>query len=61
MRQRGGFAIRHQTGSHAILRHSADASRRVTVPIHGRDLKTGTLRNIVREAGLTVDEFVRLL
>lgn len=36
-------------------------SRRVTVPMHTRDLKRGTLRSIVREAGLSVAEFVRFL
>ena len=59
--QRGGFALHRQAGSHAILRHESDLARRVTVPMHNRDLKTGTLRSIVREAGLTVDEFVALL
>jgi predicted RNA binding protein YcfA (HicA-like mRNA interferase family) len=33
----------------------------VIVPIHSRDLKRGTLRAILREAGLTVAEFVALL
>jgi predicted RNA binding protein YcfA (HicA-like mRNA interferase family) len=36
--------------------------RRVSVPAHGgRDLKPGTLRGVIRDAGLTVEEFVRLL
>jgi predicted RNA binding protein YcfA (HicA-like mRNA interferase family) len=58
---RAGFFVHHQSGSHAVLRHRTDASRRVTVPMHSRDLKRGTLRSIVREAGLSVDQFVRLL
>ncbi len=53
--------MHRQSGSHAILRHGSDATRRVTVPMHTRDLKRGTLRSIVRQSGLTVDEFVRLL
>jgi hypothetical protein len=34
----------------------------VTVPVHsGRDLKPGTLRSIIRQAGLSVEEFKELL
>ena len=34
----------------------------VVVPFHGgKDLKPGTLRSIIRQAGLTVDEFLDLL
>jgi predicted RNA binding protein YcfA (HicA-like mRNA interferase family) len=34
----------------------------VTVPVHSnRDLKAGTLRSIIRQAGLTIEEFSRLL
>lgn len=58
---RAGFYVHHPTGSHAILRHRNDTARRVTVPMHAGDLRRGTLRSIVREAGLSVDEFVRLL
>ena len=56
-----GFFVHHQTGSHLVLRHADDTSLRVTVPMHGRDLKRGPLRSIIRQAGLTVEEFVRLL
>jgi predicted RNA binding protein YcfA (HicA-like mRNA interferase family) len=58
--RRAGFFVHHQTGSHAILKNTS-SPRRVTVPMHNRDLKPGTLRAIVREAGMTVDEFVALL
>ncbi|HQZ14070.1 MULTISPECIES: type II toxin-antitoxin system HicA family toxin [Bradyrhizobium] len=34
----------------------------MTVPVHaGRDLKPGTLRSIIRQTGLTVEEFTELL
>ena len=34
----------------------------LSVPVHrGRDVKRGTLRDLIRDAGLTVDEFVKLL
>jgi predicted RNA binding protein YcfA (HicA-like mRNA interferase family) len=55
---RGGFVIHHTTGSHYILKKG---SRRVTVAYHGKDLKPRTLRSIVEQAGLTVDEFLDLL
>lgn len=56
-----GFFVHHQTGSHAVLRHGTDSARRVTVPMHARDLKRGTLRAIVRSAGMSVEEFADLL
>ncbi len=56
--QKLGYQVDHQTGSHMILRHPQ--MRRLTVPNH-RELAKGTLRSPIREAGLTKDEFVRLL
>ena len=53
-----GYQIDHQTGSHIILRHPN--RRRLTVPDH-RELAKGTLRSLIREAGLTKDQFVQLL
>ena len=47
-----------QTGSHIILRHSS--GRRLTVPNHG-ELAKGTLRALIREAGLTKEQFAELL
>lgn len=53
--QRHGFAIVRQSGSHVILRH-ADG-RRTTVPVHaGRDFGRGLLRQVMRDAKLTVDD-----
>ena len=41
---------------------SITETRTVTVPVHaGRDLKPGTLRSIIRQTSLTVEEFVELL
>jgi predicted RNA binding protein YcfA (HicA-like mRNA interferase family) len=59
--QRAGFLVHHQTGSHLVLKHLGPPPRRVTVPMHARDLKQGTLRSILREAQLSVDEFIALL
>jgi predicted RNA binding protein YcfA (HicA-like mRNA interferase family) len=55
-----GYVRDHQRGSHVILRQRAAPHRRLTVPEH-RELAKGTLRAILREAGLTVDEFTSLL
>jgi predicted RNA binding protein YcfA (HicA-like mRNA interferase family) len=60
--ENAGFYIERTIGSHYVLVHRSDASRAVTVPVHGnRDLKKGTLRAIIRQAGMTVDEFIDLL
>jgi len=59
--QRAGFFIDHQTGSHARLFHSADPTRKVTIPIHNKDLPPGTLKSILRQSGLSVIDFIGLL
>jgi predicted RNA binding protein YcfA (HicA-like mRNA interferase family) len=53
-----GFARVSQKGSHVKLRDAA--GRTVIVPMH-RELAEGTLRSIIRQAGLTVQEFLDLL
>ncbi len=55
-----GYELDHQTGSHLILRQIHPPHRRLTVPDH-KELAKGTLRAIIREAGLTVEEFRRIL
>ena len=55
-----GYELDHQTGSHMILRRSTPPYRRLTIPDH-KELARGTLRAVIREAGLTVDEFAALL
>ncbi len=60
--KRAGFIVERVRGSHYILALPGDPSRAVTVPFHGaRDLKPGTLRNIIRQSGLTVEQFRELL
>ncbi len=56
-----GFYIHHTSGSHHILRHPTKQSVRVTLPWHNRDLKQGTLRSIIEQAGFTTEEFAELL
>ena len=55
-----GYFTDHQTGSHVILRHEDPPYRRLTVPDH-KEIAKGTLRTILRQAGLTVPEFGKLL
>jgi predicted RNA binding protein YcfA (HicA-like mRNA interferase family) len=55
-----GYREDRQTSSHIILRHQDPPHRRLTVPDH-KELARGTLRSLIREAGLTVEEFVALL
>ncbi len=55
-----GYKIDHQTGSHIILRHKKPPHRRITVPDH-KEIAKGTLRAIIKQAGLTVEEFTQLL
>ena len=57
--ERAGFVFRRQTGSHMILRRDNPYSR-VVVPNHP-SLRIGTLRQILQDAGLTVEDLLRLL
>jgi predicted RNA binding protein YcfA (HicA-like mRNA interferase family) len=59
--KKAGFVESHQRGSHLYMK-SGDGMRFVTVPVHGgADIPVGTLYNIVvRQAGLTVEEFNNL-
>ena len=54
-----GFYLKRQEGSHMILRRD-DPFGQVVVPNH-RELDRGTLRAIIRQANLSIDEFVELL
>lgn len=55
-----GYEVDRQRGSHIVMRHRDPPHRRVVVPDH-REVAKGTLRTIIRETGLTVDEFLQLL
>jgi predicted RNA binding protein YcfA (HicA-like mRNA interferase family) len=54
-----GFVVDRQRGSHIILVRE-EPRVTVSVPDH-KELDRGTLRAIIRQAGLSVDEFVSLL
>ena len=44
-------------GSHEVWRH-VSTGRKVTLPHHARDVAEGTLRAVLREAGIDVDRFL---
>ena len=59
--QKAGFRLSHVRGSHHYLRKPG-ATALVVVPVHAnRALPTGTLRAIVRQAGLSIDDLADLL
>ena len=58
--KRAGFYLDHTTGSHYIF-YKGDNLPPVCVPRHNKDLKVGTLRNILRQAKISVEEFVGYL
>lgn len=60
--ERAGFVIIRISGSHCRMERKGRPTRHTTVPAHqGKDIPKGTLRDIIDQAGLTVDEFVALL
>ena len=58
--ERIGYVVDRQRGSHEILRRSDPPFHRLVVPQH-ESLAKSTLRTLIRESGLSVDEFVALL
>jgi predicted RNA binding protein YcfA (HicA-like mRNA interferase family) len=55
--ERMGFSITRQAGSHVRMTRG---NRRVTVPLH-RDLVVGTLQSILRQSGVSLDDFLNAL
>lgn len=55
-----GYEVDRQRGSHIVLRQLAVPHRRLVVPDH-KEIAKGTLRAIIRQAGLTVEELIRCL
>lgn len=56
---KAGFILVRQTGSHVILRRNSPFAQLV-VPDH-KELDRGTLRAIIRQAGISVDKFISFL
>ena len=55
-----GYEKDRQKGSHIVMRQNSYPNRRIVVPDH-KEVAKGTLRAIIRHAGLTVEEFTKLL
>ena len=59
--KRGGFVEDRQKGSHLVL-IQPEMKARTVVPVHpGRTIKEPLLRAILRDANLSIDEFIELL
>ncbi|PIQ70151.1 hypothetical protein COV89_02025 [Candidatus Shapirobacteria bacterium CG11_big_fil_rev_8_21_14_0_20_40_12] len=54
-----GFEIKRQTGSHIRLIHPD--GRATTIAMHNRDLPKGTLRAILKQSGISFEEFLKNL
>ena len=58
--EKAGFKVARIAGSHHVMRHPD--GRGTTVPVHpGRDVAKGTLRGILGDVGMTVEDLRRLL
>lgn len=58
---KAGFELTRSSGSHHHMTKLGHGMI-LTIPVHaGRDLKPGTLRTLIRKAGLNVDQFVELV
>ncbi len=56
--QRAGFVIKRQSGSHVVLRHPDGRQTYVAMPTG--DVPMGTFRAILKQSGLTEDDFRNL-
>ncbi|MGE0874421.1 MAG: type II toxin-antitoxin system HicA family toxin [Burkholderiales bacterium] len=55
--QRLGFAVARQRGSHVVLRRESNGC---VVPNH-RELKIGTLAGVLKQAGVSAEDFINAL
>jgi predicted RNA binding protein YcfA (HicA-like mRNA interferase family) len=56
-----GFVLDRQSGSHAVFLNR-QKNLRIVIPIHkGKDIKKKTLKAIIDDLGITVEEFVNFL
>jgi len=57
--ERAGWRVDRQRGTHVVLLKSGHVAS-LSVPLH-HELAPGTLRALIRAAGMTVEEFIALL
>jgi predicted RNA binding protein YcfA (HicA-like mRNA interferase family) len=53
-----GFVFVRQKGSHKIY---VKGKTYITLPWHNKDIKIGTVKSIIKQSGLTVQEFLKLI
>jgi predicted RNA binding protein YcfA (HicA-like mRNA interferase family) len=59
--QNAGWSISRKSGSHIIM-EKPDYISTLSVPVHkGKDVKRGTLRDLIKDAGMSVKEFITYL
>lgn len=56
--KRAGFVVRRQSGSHVVLRHPD--GRQTYVPMHTGGVPSGTFRSVLKQAGMTEENFRNL-
>lgn len=54
-----GFILDRKAGSHRIYKHPTTGAT-VSLPFHGGDVPTGTLRGIIGQMGISVEDFNRM-
>ena len=59
--QKSGWFISRQKGSHIQLKHNTKPGFRVTIPFHNEDLAPGTLSSIIRQMGISKQDFENLI
>lgn len=57
--QKLGFVEKRQTGSHKIMYH-AGKNKIIPIPIHPKDIKKGLTKDIIKQAGSSEEEFLKL-
>lgn len=57
--ERAGYVFSHTKGSHHVYKKTGVVFH-LSIPDH-KELKKGTLKSLIRDAGMTVDAFVALL
>lgn len=57
--RRIGFVVDHQRGSHLFM-HNLERNISIIVPLH-KEIKKGTLNNIIKKVGITLDELKELV
>jgi len=57
--RRIGYIVDHQRGDHVFM-HNLEKNLSVIVPLH-KEVKKGTLNNIIKKAGITIEELKELI